>query len=53
MKTVGCVLYEVELSEIKELPAEMVQLESCTDLELYKIMTTKLTEVRKREVDNG
>ena len=24
-----------------------------TDLELYKIMTTKLTEVRKREVDNG
>ena len=24
-----------------------------TDLALYKIMTTKLTEVRKREVDNG
>ena len=24
-----------------------------TDLELYKIMTTKLTEVRKREADNG
>ena len=24
-----------------------------TDLELYKIMTTKLTEVKKREADNG
>ena len=47
MKTVGCVLYEVELSEIKELPFGWSVLRYDTLYERYSIMTAGVDRFRQ------
>ncbi len=47
MKTVGCVLYEVELNEIKELPFGWSVLRYDTLYERYSIMTAGVDRFRQ------